>query len=285
MSVDLAETRTRVSSPMAQLIEGLADNSTSVALDDPRDRLWDLLDALPADHPARRDVRNEIVTAHMPLAVYLAQRYRDRGENLDDLIQVASVGLIKSVDRFDPGRGVAFSTFATPTVLGELRRHFRDKMWIVRVPRPLQELRSRLMAARDELTHQLSRSPTIAELASFMHLTDDEVLEGLDAANAYSATSLDAPSAANSTTGSTREEQLGAFDDGLELVERRQCVAPLLDALPERERQIIFLRFFRDRTQTQIAEELGISQMHVSRLLSETLNQLHHALSAQLDPE
>ena len=283
MSVDFADTHSHVS-PIAAPVAKPASSASPLAADDPRDRLWDLLEALPADHPARRDVRNEIVTAHMPLAVYLAQRFRDRGENLDDLIQVASVGLIKSVDRFDRTRGVVFSTFATPTVLGELKRHFRDKTWMVRVPRPLQELRIRLMAARDELTHQLSRSPTIAELASFMQLTQEQVLEGLDAANAYSATSLDAPSVANSTTGTRLEEQLGTADNAFELVERRHCVAALLDALPERERQIIFLRFFRDKTQTQIAAELGISQMQVSRLLSQTLSHLHQTLSAQSDP-
>jgi RNA polymerase sigma-B factor len=283
MSVDFVDSCTHASSLTAQPVAAPTDSPPPPTSDDSRDRLWALLEALPADHPARRDVRNEIVTAHMPLAVYLAQRYRDRGENLEDLIQVASVGLIKSVDRFDRGRGVAFATFATPTVLGDLRRNFRDKTWMVRVPRPLQELRIRLMAARDELTHQLSRSPTIAELANFMQLTEEEVLEGLDAANAYSATSLDAPSAGDSTTGA-RLAPLGAADNAFELVERRHCVAPLLDALPERERQIIFLRFFRDKTQTEIAAELGISQMHVSRLLSQTLSHLHHALSAQSDP-
>jgi RNA polymerase sigma-B factor len=203
MSIDFADTDIH------------ADSPTAAPVGDSRDQLWDLLESLPTGHPARREVRNEIVAAHLPLAVYLAQRYRDRGENLDDLIQVASVGLIKSVDRYDRSHGVAFSTFATPTVLGEIRRHFRDKMWMVRVPRPLQELRTRLVTAREELSHQLSRSPTIAELAGFMHLTEDEVLEALDAANAYSATSLDAPSGADYTTGRRLEEQLGAVDNGL----------------------------------------------------------------------
>jgi RNA polymerase sigma-B factor len=284
MSVDHAQARIRINSPAPPRIEPQTVNGLPSTPADPRDRLWVLLDSLPTDHPARRDVRNEIVSAYLPLAVYLAQRYRDRGENLDDLVQVASVGLIKAVDRFDPTRGLAFSTFATPTVLGEIRRHFRDKMWMVRIPRPLQELRTRLLEAREELTHQLSRSPTIAELARFMHLTDDEVLEGLDAAHAYSATSLDAPSAANADKDTTLEEQLGTPDDAFDLVERRQCVAPLLDALSDRQRQIVFLRFFRDRTQAQIAEELGISQMHVSRLLSQTLSQLHHGLTGEANP-
>jgi RNA polymerase sigma-B factor len=139
------------------------------------------------------------------------------------------------------------------------------------------------VAAREELSHTLSRSPTVAELAAFMELSEEQVLEVLDAANAYSATSIDAPSDGENPQSRSIEEQLGAADDALELVERRQCVAPLLDALPERERRIIFLRFFRDKTQVEIAEELGISQMHVSRLLSQTLSQLHEKLTAELD--
>jgi RNA polymerase sigma-B factor len=246
---------------------------------DEREELWDLFDSLPAHHPARRDVRNQIVAAHLPLVVYLARRYCDRGETLEDLIQVGSVGLIKSVDRFDRSRGAAFSSFATPTILGEIRRHFRDKTWMIRVPRSLQELRIRLTTAREQLSHDLSRSPTVAELASFMKLTEEEVIEGLDAANAYSATSLDAPIDTGSTTRSL-EDRLGAPDAGLELVEMRHCVAPLLEALSERERQIIVLRFFRDKTQTQIADELGISQMHVSRLLSQTLSRLREQLAS-----
>lgn len=211
---------------------------------------------------------------------YLAGRYRDRGESLEDLIQVGAVGLINSVDRFDPGRGVAFSTFAAPTILGEIKRHFRDRTWMIRVPRALQELKIRLTNAREELSQQLSRSPTVAELAAFMDLTEDEVLEGLDAANAYSATSLDAGGEGQPSIGRSLETYLGVADDAYELVERRQCVAPLLDALPERERQIIFLRFFRDKSQQEIARELGISQMHVSRLLSQTLQRLHDELTA-----
>jgi RNA polymerase sigma-B factor len=236
---------------------------------------------LPAEYPQHHEVRNRIVEAHMPLVIYLARRYRDRGETLEDLIQVGSVGLIKSVDRFDRSHGVAFSTFATPTILGEIRRHFRDKTWTVRVPRQLQEIRLGLSAAREELSQRLSRSPTIAELAAFMELSEEQVLEGLDAANAYSTTSLDAPT--DSETSRTLEDRLGVADSAIDLVERRQCVAPLLDALPERERYILFLRYFRDRTQVQIAEELGISQMHVSRLLSQTLTRLHDRLTGQVD--
>jgi RNA polymerase sigma-B factor len=256
---------------------------STVTSDDALDPMWELLESLPVGHPARLDARNDIVARHMPLVSFLARRYRDRGESIEDLIQVGSVGLIKSVDRFDRHRGVAFSTFATPTILGEIKRHFRDKTWMVRVPRGLQELKARLASAREELSQQLSRSPTIAELAAFMDLTQEQVLEGLDAANAYSATSIDAPHTGDGSIGTSIADHLGAADDALDLVERRHCVAPLLDSLPERERQIIFLRFFRDKTQIEIAEELGLSQMHVSRLLSQTLSRLHDKLSAELD--
>jgi RNA polymerase sigma-B factor len=240
--------------------------------------LWALLESMPATHPARLDARNRLVDLHMPLARHLAQRYRNRGESLDDLLQVAAVGLIKAVDRFEPSRGLAFSTFAMPTILGEIKRHFRDKTWMVRLPRSLQELRGRLNTAREELGQQLGRSPTVAELAEFMGLTEDAVLEGLEAANAYAAVSIDTPDDGDSTVGAAIERQLGITDEGLDLVERRQCVTPLLDSLPERDRQIIFLRFFREMTQVEIASELGISQMHVSRLLTRTLARLHRDL-------
>ncbi len=253
-------------------------DAVRVALDSSNDQLWDLLESLPSGHPARLDVRNELVARHMPLVSFLARRYRDRGVSLEDLTQVGMVGLIKSVDRFDPSRGSAFSTFATPTILGEIKRYFRDKSWLVRLPRGLQEMRPRLAAAREELSHQLGRSPTIAELAAHMSLTEDAVLEALDAANAYSAASIDAVGDGDRSLSVAIERSLGVEDPALDLVERRECVIGLLDQLPERERRIIFLRFFRDRTQTEIAQELGISQMHVSRLLSQTLQHLHDSL-------
>jgi RNA polymerase sigma-B factor len=277
MSTGLAQCKPQT--PVSLPQQTTVDNDRQTPAEE-RSGLWTLLESLPSQHPAHREVRNDLVAAHMPLVIYLAQRYRDRGESLDDLIQVGSVGLINSVDRFDPARGVAFSTFATPTILGEIRRYFRDKACLVRVPRSLQELRIGLTSAREELSHQLSRSPTVAELATFMELTEEEVLDGLDAANAYCAISLDAPVDGDSTTPRSLEDQLGESDVALELVEMRHCVAPLLDTLSERERRIIFLRFFRDRTQTQIAEELGISQMQVSRLLSQTLGRLREKLAA-----
>jgi RNA polymerase sigma-B factor len=277
MSVDIS-----LSAGVATVPKQVAVIATEDSPSEDREHLWDLFDSLPERHPARREVRNQIVAAHLPLVVYLARRYHNRGETLDDLIQVGSVGLIKSVDRFDRSHGVAFSTFATPTILGEIKRHFRDKVWMVRVPRTLQELRSHLASAREELTHQLSRSPTVPELAAYMDLTEDEVLEALDAANAYTAASLDASSDEGSSAHASLEDQLGAADDALDLVERRHCVAPLLDALSERDRRIIFLRFFREKSQVEIADELGISQMHVSRLITQILGRLHEQLTAEL---
>jgi RNA polymerase sigma-B factor len=266
---------------------GICDSPVELALnasgdhDLDEDQLWALLGSLPAGHPERLEIRNDLVARYLPMVHYLAQRYRERGEALEDLVQVGAVGLIKSVDRFDPQRGVLFSTFATPTVLGEIKRHFRDKAWLVRVPRQLQALKGRLGSAREELAHRLGRSPTIAELAEFMELTEEQVLDGFDAANAYSATSIDAPVLGYGSAGTSLEDRLGADDEALDLVERRHCVAPLLDALPERERQIIFLRFFREKTQAEIAQELGLSQMHVSRLLSQTLSRLHEKLTVE----
>jgi RNA polymerase sigma-B factor len=258
------------------------DDAEGVVQSDERARAWHALASWPAGHPSRLAARNELVALHMPLVHYLAERYRGRGETLEDLVQVGAVGLIKSVDRYDPLRGVAFSTFATPTILGEIKRHFRDKTWLVRVPRHLKDLRTHLVTAREDLSHELMRSPTVTELAARLGLTEEEVLEALDASNAYSATSLDAPGGENGrSTGMALEDQLGESDHGLDLVEMRHCVAPLLDALPERQRKIIFLRFFRDKTQVEIAGELGISQMHVSRLLSQTLSRLHDQVLAE----
>jgi RNA polymerase sigma-B factor len=261
----------------------VAPRQAPSVIDDDSAELWGLLASLPAEHPARGDARNALVAAHMPLVRFLAQRYRNRGEAMDDLIQVGAVGLIKSVDRFDPDRGVAFSTYATPTILGEIKRYFRDKTWMVRVPRPLQEMKASLNTAREELSQEFGRSPTIAEIAAHLELTEEEVLDGLEAASAYSAVSIDAPSDGESPTGSAIERKLGVIDEGLDLVERRHCVVPLLDELPERERHIIFLRFFKDMTQSEIAAELGVSQMHVSRLLSRALGDMQRKLTAGMD--
>jgi RNA polymerase sigma-B factor len=232
---------------------------------------------LPVGAPERIALREKLVEVHLPLVEHLARRFRNRGEPLDDLIQVATIGLIKSVDRFDPSRGVEFSTYATPTIVGEIKRHFRDKGWAVRVPRRLQELRLALTSATAELSQQHGRAPTVAELAVHLRLSEDDVLEGLESANAYSTLSLDVPEQGEQDSPLVADS-LGAEDEELEGVEYRESLKPLLAKLPPREKKILLLRFFGNMTQSQIAEEIGISQMHVSRLLARTLAQLRQDL-------
>jgi RNA polymerase sigma-B factor len=225
----------------------------------------------------RRQVRDQLVEMHLPLVEYLARRFRNRGEPLDDLVQVATIGLIKSIDRFDLERGVEFSTYATPTIVGEIKRHFRDKGWAIRVPRRLQEMKLSLTKATAELSQRNGRAPTVAELAKHLELSEDEVLEGLESASAYSTISLDAPDMADNDSPAVADS-LGAVDDALEGVVYRESLKPLLDQLQPREKQILMLRFFGNLTQSQIAADLGISQMHVSRLLARTLAQLREGL-------
>jgi RNA polymerase sigma-B factor len=243
-------------------------------------RLFADLAGLVETDPQRQRVRDELVEMHLPLVEYLARRFRNRGEPLDDLVQVATIGLIKSVDRFDLERGVEFSTYATPTIVGEIKRHFRDKGWAIRVPRRLQELKLSLAKATSELSQKNGRAPTVAELATFLELSEEDILEGLESANAYSAVSLDAPDAGDDDSPAVADS-LGSTDDALEGVEYRESLKPLLERLPPREKKILLLRFFGNMTQSQIAAELGISQMHVSRLLARTLAQLRQGLLAE----
>ncbi|MFF3499144.1 RNA polymerase sigma factor SigF [Streptomyces sp. NPDC003247] len=234
------------------------------------------LRSLREGSPEYAELRNQLVRMHLPLVEHLARRFRNRGEPLDDLTQVATIGLIKSVDRFDPDRGVEFSTYATPTVVGEIKRHFRDKGWAVRVPRRLQELRLALTTATAELSQLHGRSPTVHELAEKLAISEEEVLEGLESANAYSTLSLDVPDTDDESPAVA--DTLGAEDEALEGVEYRESLKPLLEDLPPREKRILLLRFFGNMTQSQIAQEVGISQMHVSRLLARTLAQLREKL-------
>ncbi|MGN6523427.1 MAG: SigB/SigF/SigG family RNA polymerase sigma factor, partial [Actinomycetes bacterium] len=199
------------------------------------------LAGLPEDDPQRQRVRDELVEMHLPLVEYLARRFRNRGEPLDDLIQVATIGLIKSVDRFDLERGVEFSTYATPTIVGEIKRHFRDKGWAIRVPRRLQELKLSLAKATSELSQKNGRAPTVAELAGHLGISEEEVLEGLESANAYSAVSLDAPDTGDDDSPAVADS-LGTTDDSLEGVEYRESLKPLLEKLPPREKKILLLR-------------------------------------------
>jgi len=225
----------------------------------------------------RARYRERLVDQHIGLVEFLARRFRNRGEPVEDLIQVGTIGLLKAIDRFDLTREVEFSTYATPTIVGELKRHFRDKGWAVRVPRRLQELHLELTKTVGNLAHDLGRSPTVEEIAQAAGITEEEVLEGLEIAQAYNFTSLDAP--IDSQEGSTSfAEQLGSEDEQLENLEYRAALAPEMAKLPEREQKIVYLRFYKGLTQSEIASRLGISQMHVSRLLTRTLAQLREAL-------
>jgi RNA polymerase sigma-B factor len=225
-----------------------------------------------------RKVRDRLVEMHMGLARTMASRFRGRGESSDDLLQVASLGLLKAIERFDPGRGLEFSTFAVPTIVGELKRHFRDKGWMVRVPRSVQELRSEVRAVASDLTHELSRSPTVAEIAERVGCRSEQVIEAIDAGSAYRSDSLDAPAIGDGDVAVI--DRLVRPDSDLDGLLDRVEIRLLLETLPPRERRIVTLRFFGGLTQSEIAEEVGISQMHVSRLLSHSLAQLRERAGA-----
>ncbi|TQJ91039.1 RNA polymerase sigma factor SigF [Streptomyces sp. SLBN-31] len=217
----------------------------------------------------RRDaVRDEVVEAWLPMAERLAGRFRNRGESYEDLRQVAALGLVKAVDRYDPERGNAFESYAVPTITGEIKRHFRDHMWTLHVPRRVQDLRNRVRFATQDLTQTVSgRRPTVAEIAEHADMSEEDVLVGLEALESFTALSLDAE-LPGSEDGYSLSDSLGSPDPALDRLVDREAVAPRLAALPERERAILYMRFFGDMTQSRIAEQLGISQMHVSRLIS-----------------
>lgn len=216
-----------------------------------------------------RALRNRLIEHHVHLAQSLARRFAYRSEPLDDLEQVAMLGLLKAVERFDPDRGTPFAAFAVPTVIGELRRHFRDQGWMVRVPRRVQDLHLRIGAMISELSQQLGRSPTPREIADAAGVRDEDVLEALDAGNRYRPTSLDF--IPNSAGGETLP---GDADIEFASVEDRATLLNLLHRLPEREQRVMYMRYFEDMTQAEIAQAIGVSQMHVSRLLSRSLRAL-----------
>ncbi|WP_260729313.1 RNA polymerase sigma factor SigF [Dactylosporangium roseum] len=239
--------------------------------------------SLMADLPAGADrdrARTRLIELYIPLAEYLARRFRNRGEQFDDLVQVANLGLIKSVDGYDPTRGAAFTSYAIPMIVGELKRHFRDKGWDVRVPRRLQELRLEISKVSGDLAQDLGRSPTVTDLATRLNVSEEEIIEGLDCGQAYRALSLDAPVGDAGDSGANGlGDLLGGEDPDMRNVENREALRPLLAKLPEREQKIIAMRFHGNLTQSQIAAELGISQMHVSRLLAGALRSLRAQLS------
>ncbi|MFI9456169.1 SigB/SigF/SigG family RNA polymerase sigma factor [Amycolatopsis sp. NPDC052450] len=241
--------------------------------------LFDEMSSLPEDSGRRQDLRARLVTELLPLAEHIATRFSGRGEPREDLVQVARIGLINAVDRFDPARGHDFLSFAVPTIMGEVRRHFRDTGWSVRVPRRLKELHVSLSQGTAALSQRLGRAPTPTELAEYLGLEINEVREGLLAGQAYQTLSVDKPVHDNATEALSLADTIGEEDHEMALVENHEALQPLLRELPKRERAILVMRFFGGYTQTQIAERIGISQMHVSRLLAQTLDQLRGKLS------
>ncbi len=241
-----------------------------------RDELFELLAVLPADDPRQQDCRTALVEAHLQMATRLARRFRNRGPSMDDLIQVARLGLVGAVDRFDPERGVDFTPYAVTTILGELKRHFRDTTWAVRVPRALQEQHLVLNSAVTEFSQDHGRAPTPGELADRLGMSTGDVKNALQAGAAYRALSLDATP---STPGYVTEEHLREEPHGV-APEDWVPVASAVRRLPDRDRQVIYLRFFEDLSQSDIAGRIGVSQMQVSRILTRTLRMLHDELAA-----
>jgi RNA polymerase sigma-B factor len=248
-----------------------AESAARALLDERMRRLR----ALTPGGPAQRTLRQQVVESQLPLVHHLAQRFRGRGEPYDDLVQVGTIGLLNAVDRFDPNRG-AFSAFAIPTILGEIRRHFRDRSWAMRVPRRLQDFGRRVSSAREQLTQRLGRSPTVQELAEELHGDPERVVEAIETAAVFATVPL--PSASEEVLF----DSLGSPDHALERVEQRVTLDPLLARLPVRERRILQLRFGQGLSQSQIAAEVGISQMHVSRLLTRSLGTLREALTEEV---
>jgi RNA polymerase sigma-B factor len=253
-----------------------AVGSGAVARREHADALFLRLAELVPGSREHRAIRERLVEMHLPLVVYFARRYAGRGEPLDDLVQAGALGLVKAVDRFDTDRGVAFSTFAGPTILGEIRRHFRDRTWAVHVNRSLQVRTGTVDRYVRDLTQELGRSPTVAELSARSQLPEEEIVESLQCATSYRAASLQAPTTGDRTLG----DLLGAEDSAYDDVELHESLGGLLAKLPERERRLLQLRFYGNMSQVQIADRLGISQMHVSRLLNRILGQLRQELEA-----
>jgi RNA polymerase sigma-B factor len=245
----------------------------------------DLTELLNAYREGDGDARDRIVERHLPLVRNLALRYAGRGEPLDDLVQVGSIGLLLAIERFDTERGVQFTTYAVPTIVGEIQRHFRDRAWALHVPRRLKELSTRLSRTVETMTKELGRAPTIAELAQTLGVEEDEVVEAMETSHAFSTRSLSQPLDREGMEGETVQDSLGVDDMGFSEVDDGSFVEAGLDALDERERRIVELRFFEGLTQTEIAAQVGISQMHVSRLLRRALQTMRGRLEESVDSE
>lgn len=223
-------------------------------------------------------IRQKLIDAHQNLVHYLAGKFANRGEALEDLISVGNIALVKAVDRFDPARGAKFSTFATPTIVGEIRRHFRDKAWGLRVPRRLQELNQAASKVSAELAQKLGRSPTVPEIAEALQASEEDTLAALELAHAYDTVSVDSPPANSDPSTPSPQDSLGAEDENLGKLELYDDLNRALSSLNERERSILYYRFFKDLSQTEVAKRLDISQMHVSRLQTRALKRLKELL-------
>ncbi|MEO3767375.1 RNA polymerase sigma factor SigF [Streptomyces sp. B8F3] len=287
-SADPATEDTAGTAGTAAAFTGSIDELEGIAFDEvaPADAramsktLFDRLGTLEEGTHEYSYVRNTLIELNLALVKFAASRFRSRSEPMEDIIQVGTIGLIKAIDRFEPTRGVEFPTFAMPTIIGEIKRFFRDTSWSVRVPRRLQELRLDLAKAGDELAQQLDRAPTVDELAERLDIGRDEVIEGMAASNAYTASSLDAQPEEDDSE-SALADRIGYEDHGLEGIEYVESLKPLIAELTPRDRKILSLRFVANMTQSEIGEELGISQMHVSRLLSRTLVRLRKGLMVE----
>ena len=227
------------------------------------------------------EAREQLVMSHLNLVRFLANKFKNRGEPLDDLVQVGYLGLLKAIDRFDPDRGLEFTTYATPTILGEIKRHFRDKGWSVRIPRRLQELSAKVNQATDTLTTQFQRSPTIQEIADYLDASVDEVLEAMESSSAYSSVPLEGTGSPENDDAPSVIDRYGSEDNELAFTDDRLVIEEALKGFSPREREVIELRFLKGMTQIEIAEQLGISQVQVSRLLRRTLKKIQD----KIDPD
>jgi RNA polymerase sigma-B factor len=244
-----------------------------------RDAFAELTEARKNNRPEADSLRDELVVAHLNLVRYLALKFANRGEPLDDLVQVGTVGLIKAIDRFDLERGVEFTTYATPTIVGEIKRYFRDKGWAVKVPRRLQELNLSVNRAIEKLTVALGHSPTVAELAADLGATEEDILEAQELGHAYNLLSIDSEvSGENDKNAQALSDYIGRPDPALEMLPDRANLEAAFEVLTPRERIILFLRYYESVSQTEIAKRLGVSQMHVSRLQQKALDKLRATL-------
>ncbi len=227
------------------------------------------------------EARDQLIVSHLNLVRFLASKFKNRGEPLDDLVQVGTIGLIKAIDRFDPERGLEFTTYATPTILGEIKRHFRDKGWSIRVPRRLQELSAKVNQATDELTVELQRSPSVEEIAAKLGVGAEEILEAMESSGAYTSVSLEAGGSSEDDEAPALIDRLGSVDEDLDASDDRMVIDDAIRDFSPREQEIVRMRFIDGLTQVEIAKRLGVSQVQVSRLLRRTLRKIQD----KIDPE